>query len=147
MKKYSLITAILSILVVSVFFQKQVRSALFPEAPVSKQIQLAIFTQNNYSAAVYEQAKASVHVTVTKLKGKSRYIVWEKTFEEMALKKYPTVHNAFTQQVTVPNIIDGKEKLLITYTVTYEAKGSVLKLGSGTMVSKGVMSDKLQINI
>ena len=71
----------------------------------------------------------------------------EKTFEEMALKKYPTVHHAFTQQVTVPNIIDGKEKLLITYTVTYEAKGSVLKLGSGTMVSKGVMSDKLQINI
>lgn len=115
--------------------------------PVDKQVQLTIYSKNDYTASVYDEALASINVTVTKVKGSSRIVVWQKTFNAIPLKSYPTIGNAFTQQVNIPNVMDTKEKLEVTYSITYDSKGSVLKFVNGEILPKGVTKDNLMIHI
>ena len=115
--------------------------------PVDKQVQLTIYSNNDYSAEAYNEALASVHVVVTKVKGSSKKIVWEKTFTALPLKNYPTLGNAFTQQVNIPDVFDSKEKLEVSYSITYDSKGSVLRFVNGEVLPKGVTKDNLMIHI
>ncbi len=63
MKKITIIFSLVIAATVAVFaatnwYQK--------EQPVNKEINLAITSNNNYSSAAYNDAKASVHVIITK---------------------------------------------------------------------------------
>jgi hypothetical protein len=74
-------------------------------------------------------------------------ILWNKVYESMPLKNYPVSGKNLYETVIVHNISDRKEKLFVTYMVTYNAKGSVMEVENGTTLSKGVKQDKLEINI
>ena len=112
-----------------------------------KEIALTIATTNNYTARAYDNAMASVHVTVYKISGKNQTIVWEKTFDTLQLKKYPNINQALPERVAIYNVMDSKDKLVVTYTVTYDTKGSLLKMANGAVVSVGDKAEKLFIGI
>jgi hypothetical protein len=135
------------VLIIVVAFSSRVEEVVRPARAVDKQISLAIFTKNNYTSPVYNEALAKVQVTVTKVKGKSKTIVWQKSFSAMPLKNYPGVNKPFMQQVTIPGVFDGKEQLVVTYFITYDSKGSVIRFQNGEVVSKGASEGSLFIAI
>jgi hypothetical protein len=128
-------------------FKKQVMEIVKPVKAEDKQISLAIYANNNYTYKVYDEALAKVHVTVTKVKGNSKTVVWEKSFDAMPLSSYPTISDAITQEVSIPKVFDAKEELLVSYSITYESKGSVLEFVSREVVSKGSKKGSLFIAI
>ncbi|HRI21851.1 MAG TPA: hypothetical protein PLA68_12900 [Panacibacter sp.] len=145
--KKSIISISLIFLVTVAVFYNQITSVLRSEKPIYKEISLTIATGNNYSATAYDNALASVHVTVYKISGNKQTIVWDKTFDTMQLKKYPNINQALPERVAIPNILESKEKLVVTYTVTYDTKGSLLKMANGAVVTSGEETDKLFIGI
>ncbi len=146
MKK--IITCVLAVgLTTAAAFNQQIVNAIIPEKPVSKEISLAIAKENDYSSRAYDEAVASVHIIITKMNGAKKVIVWDKTFDTLQLKKYPTIANAYEQSIIIPNIFDRKEKLLVEYIITYTEKGSVLKFANETFLLKGQTSGKVIISI
>ena len=115
------------------------------EKPVDKNISFAVYKSNNYASDVYKTTSATVHITITKVRGNNRTVVWDKTFDAQLLKQYPSLEHALTQQVTIPNVLDNKEHLEVNYTLTYNSNGSELQMQSDTMVYGS--SDKLDISI
>ncbi|HRI20053.1 MAG TPA: hypothetical protein PLA68_03840 [Panacibacter sp.] len=146
MKRYFLIFATLTVFATALFFNN-IKAVISPETPVSKEINLAVATDNNYTSAVYKDALAKVQIAIIKVSGNKQTIVWDKTYDNLPLQKYPELTNAFIQNIKVPNILDSKEKLYISYKVTYNSKGSVLQVANGSAVSTGDSEEKLFINI
>lgn len=134
---------------VSVFAatQQQVRAVFAPAKPVDKNISFAVYKGNNYTADAYKSTYAQVHITVEKVNGKSRTKVWEKTLDAKQLNEYPSAQNAVTQKVTVPNVFDKKEHIEVTYTLTYNSKGSELQMQGDTIVPGGTGNGYLNISI
>ena len=115
------------------------------EKSVNKNISFAVYKGNNYASEVYNNTSATLHIIITKVRGNNRFIVWDKTFDAKLLKQYPSLENALTQQVTVPNVLDKKEHLEVTYVLTYDSNGNELQMQNGTIVYGN--SDKLDISI
>lgn len=115
------------------------------EKTVNKNISFAVYKGDNYTSDVYNNTSATLHITITKVRGTNRSVVWDKTFDAKLLKQYPSLENALTQQVTVPNVLDKKEHLEVTYTLIYNSNGSELQMQNGTVVYGS--SDKLDISI
>src|SRR4051812_1217744 len=115
------------------------------EKTVNKNISFAVYKGNNYTTEVYNSTSATLHIIITKVKGNNRSVVWDKTFDTRLLKQYPSLENALTQNVTIPNVLDKKEHLEVTYILTYDSNGNELQMQSGTVVYGN--SDKLNITI
>ena len=79
--------------------------------------------------------------TVEKVNGKKRTLVWDTTLDSKLLSDYPSVENALSQNITVPNVFDKKEHLEVTYILTYDSKGSRLQMQGDAAVSGGTKSD------
>lgn len=114
---------------------------------VSKNISFALYKGDNYSSDIYNNTSATVHITITKVRGTHRDIVWDKNFDARLLKQYPSLKEAITQRVTVPSVLDATEHLEISYTLTYNSNGTELQMQNGTIVSSGSDTDKLDISI
>jgi len=116
------------------------------EAPVKKSINLSIYRDDTYASAAYDSTIASVHITLYKVVGNQYTPVYEKTLNSMQLKQFPDMQNAMNSSLTIPNLLNGKEKLLINYSVTYNTQGSQLTLNN-YMVTSATQKDNLKINI
>jgi hypothetical protein len=116
-----------------------------PEKTVNKNISFAVYKGDNYASDVYNNTSATLHIIIVKVTGNNRSVVWDKTFNARLLKQYPSLENALTQNVIVPNVLDNKEHLEVTYTLTYNSNGNELQMHSGTVVYGN--SDKLDISI
>lgn len=127
--------------------QQQVKEVFAPAKPVDKNISFAVFKGSNYTSAIYNSTYARVHITVEKVNGKCRTKVWEKTLDAKQLSQYPSAQNALTQKVTVTNVFDKKEHLEVTYTLTYDSKGSELQMQGDTIVPNGASIGYLNISI
>src|ERR1051326_5627717 len=112
-----------------------------------KNISFAVYKGDNYISDVYNNTSAKLHITIEKVKGTSRTILWDKTFDAMQLKQYPSLEHALTQQVSVPNVLSSKEHIEITYTLTYNSNGSELQMQNGTIIPNNANSEKLDISI
>jgi hypothetical protein len=51
------------------------------------------------------------------------------------------------QSVRLNNVFDRKEKLFVTYIITYNINGSTTQLENGTTIAKGAAKGDLAINI
>ncbi|MEP7318733.1 MAG: hypothetical protein ABI921_08320 [Panacibacter sp.] len=146
MKKRLLWLPIL-LLVTGAAIYRPVKETLSKQAPVSQSISFAVYKGNNYTSEVYNNTSAQIHITVEKVSGNNRSKVWDKTFDAKQLKQYPSIENALSQKVTVPNVLNKKEHLEVTYTLTYNSKGSELRMQNGTVVSGDLKSGKVDISI
>ncbi len=147
MKKHLLLWLSAVMVIALAIFQRQVGEVIVPEKPVSKNISFAVYAANDYSSPVYKDASAKLRITVTKVKGCSRTIVWDKTYDAKQLHDYPSFQHAMSQKVVINNVLDSREKLEVVYTLTYDNKGSVMQMYNGTVVSKGEQTGQLLINI
>jgi hypothetical protein len=145
MKKHLLWLSVVAVVAIAAM-SKQVRDVIAPAKPVEKSISFALYKEGNYAADIYSNTSAKVHITIEKLSGKKRRKVWEKTFDAQTLKQYPSLQEAIAQTVTIPNVFDAKEHLEVSYTLTYNSKGSELQMQNGITV-KGNGSDKVYIGI
>jgi hypothetical protein len=123
-----------------------IKETVTPAKPVEKNISFALYKGNDYNADVYNNTSATVHITIEKVSSKGRSIVWDKTFDAQTLKQYPSLQQAIAQTVKVPNVFDSKEHLEVSYTLTYNSKGSKLQMQNGVMVN-GKGTDKVYISI
>src|SRR5438270_13978900 len=111
MKKLSIFLPIL--FVVTLVFANKLFSGSTSNM-VNKKIDLAIFTDNNYSAADYDNSLAQVEVTVTRVNGNSSYTALTKTYDARQLKQFATDKNAETDLVNIQDVKDDKEVLVVT---------------------------------
>ena len=144
MKKIIIITTIILAAAIAAFTPVKYFET---EQPVSKEINLAISSNNNYSSAAYSDAKASVHVVVTKLEGSKQTVVSDKVYNDMQLSQVPTNGNAINSKIVISNVFNKKEKLVVTYTITYDSRGSIVQLCNGTITSDKSNSEKIEIHI
>lgn len=135
------------LLVLGAAIYSPAKEALTKKAPVTKSISFAVYKGGNYSSEVYNNTSAQIHIVVEKVSGKIRTLVWDKTFDAKLLNQYPSIENALSQNIIVPNVFDKKEHLEVTYTLIYNSKGSQLKMQSGTVVSGDVKINKVDISI
>jgi len=137
---------IIPILITLLLCAPQATRLFQAEKPVNKSINLTIYKENNYASAAYDNTMASVHITVYKVHGNQYSTVYEKTLSSMQLKQFPDVQNAINSSLTLPNLFNSKETLLISYAVTYNTQGSELTLNN-YMVTNAASKDNLTINI
>ena len=147
MKKINFLTPIIIIAAVAVYTMSgSIKQIVTPTKPVEKNISFALYKGSDYSADVYNNTVASVHVKIEKVSSKGRTTVWEKTFDAQTLKQYPSLQNAISQTVQVPNVFDSKEHIEVSYTLTYDSNGKELQMQNGTVVN-GNGTDKVYISI
>jgi hypothetical protein len=144
MKKNLLWLPVIVLVLVAAVYSPVRRSAA-QEKTENKSISFAVYKSNNYTSEVYNKTSVRLHITIEKVSGKNRRIVWDKTFDAKLLREYPALDNALSQKVTVPNVLDKKEHLEVTYTLLYNSNGSELQMQSGTIVYG--TSDKVDISI
>ena len=101
----------------------------------NKDISFVVYKSNSYKSDVYKNSSAQVHIVIEKINTYGQQtLVWEKTMDAKPLSKYPPVQNAFKQNVTVHNVNDQKEYLVVGYTISYNSKGSELQMHNATVV-------------
>ena len=114
---------------------------------VNQNISLAVYKSNDYTAKVYDNTSAQVHIIVEKVNSKGkRTIVWDKTMDAKSLSEYPSAENAVKQNITVHNVNQKKEYLVVDYTLTYNSKGTELQMHDAEVV-KDTNSNKVDISI
>ena len=144
MKKYLLWLPV-TVMVVGTAMYQPVKEAI-TEKPVDKNISLAVFKGNTYASDIYNSTSAQLHITIEKVNGNSREVVWSQTCDAKLLKQFPTAEQAMTQTVTIPKVF-SKEHLEVTYTITYDSDGSELRMQSAEIVSGNAKTEKLDISI
>jgi len=137
---------IIPVLITLLLCAPQVSKLFQTEKPVNKSINLSIYRENNYSSAAYDSTIASVHITLYKVVGNKYTTVYEKSLNSMQLNQFPDMQNAINSSLTIPNLLNRKEKLLINYAVTYNTQGSQLTLNN-YLVTNAANKDHLKINI
>lgn len=128
-------------------WSKPLKEMINPEKAINKNISFEVYKTANYSSAVYHDASAGLQVTVVKVKGNERKVVWQKNYDARLLEQYPSAANAITQSVVIHNVVDSKEHLEVLYTLTYNSKGSVMQLQDGKVICSGIQGSRLFINI
>jgi len=146
MKKI-ILEILLGLTLPTAIFHTQIANIFIAEKPVSKKISLQIARDTNYNQSVYDMSKASVQVVIFKVKDNKQIVLWDKTYDTQRLKDYPTLSNALHNEITVTNIMDRKEKLYVTYIITYNTNGGVIRIENGTTLLKGQKEGSLVINI
>jgi hypothetical protein len=118
-----------------------------PTNTVSKNINVEVYKNASYISPAYKNTFATLQVTVVRVNGKERDIVWQHTYKPTELKDFPGVDKPMTQKISIPNVNDKKEKLEIYYQVSYNSQGSVLNLLNTAVIEKGQKTGKLSIEI
>jgi hypothetical protein len=147
MKKQITGIAVAAMVVMLAAWSKPLKEMVTAEKTVSKNISFEVYKANNYSSAIYNDASARLQVTVVKIRGAERRVVWQKNYDAMLLKQYPSMQNAIRQNVVINNVVDSKEHLEVVYTLTYDSNGSVMQLQDGKVISNGTQNGRLFINI
>ncbi|HWB24658.1 MAG TPA: hypothetical protein VG738_04220 [Chitinophagaceae bacterium] len=144
MKKTLIATAVVAITAIAAYiFWSNIKTPA--ENLQSKTLSMAVYTDNNYAAKIYDASTAGLTISVKKVNAKSNEVVWVESFPALALKLFPTLENAFKPVIKIP-AMSAKDVLEVSYTLTYDSKGSVLQMANTEVVTA---SDKglLQINI
>jgi hypothetical protein len=144
MKKLSIFLPIL--FVVTLVFANRLFSGNDSKL-VNKEIDLAIFTDNNYNYAAYDSSLAQVEITVQRVSGNASYTAFTKTYDAMQLKQYATVKNALTEKMNIQAVKDGKEVLVVTYVIAYNTKGSKLVIERNEVIGRGEVQKKIDVVI
>jgi hypothetical protein len=116
------------------------------EKIANKTISMAVFTSSNYASKIYEGTTAGLEITVKKAQKNKETVVLEKTFPAIPLQSFPDALNAFKNSIKVSNVRND-DAVEISYILTYNSNGSVVKMQSDEVVSGEEQSDTLNINI
>jgi hypothetical protein len=134
-----------ALMVLGAVIYKPVKEAMQPRL-VSKNVSLEVYKGSEYTSGVYNNTSAEVHIAVEKVNSKGQHtIVWNKTIDARTLNEYPSIENALKQTITVHNVNQKKEYLVVDYTLTYNSKGTELQMHDAEVVKDN--TDKVDISI
>jgi hypothetical protein len=133
--------------VITASFHAQVKKLVIRERKVSKNIDMTISTKNNYSSNTYKYCEAKIDYTVIKVRGSMIDTLIQRQFLPFKLKELPSFAKSFDEKITIKDVAERKERIIINYTVTYYSKGSILRINHEKLVPKGVDVDSLKIQI
>lgn len=148
-KRYKMKRAITLITIavsVSVFCIRE-KSRFASEKPIIKNVSLKVYKSNDYLSAIYNNATAKISVSITKVSNRSRTIIWNKTFDALQLKQYPSMEDSLLQKLVISDVYNEREHLEIVSTVSYYANGSLLEIREGLLLSKEAADGILSIPI
>lgn len=120
-----------------------VKEAVQATPPVNKHLTLVIYKDKNYASDVYDNTYAAVQVTVEKIQGDKRHIVYDTTYDARLLKDFPSAEQAYLQEVTIPDVFANKEQVVVSYVLTYYSQGSRLQVQDGSVLE----GEHEQVNI
>jgi hypothetical protein len=94
------------------------------ETPVNKKIEFNVFTQHDYSNAVYDNALAEVHLSISKtsLKNNTTSIVWDTTYSFRQFRQYPQVDQKIKIEKNIEHY-ENSETLDVSSVVRYNFNG------------------------
>src|SRR3954452_18165722 len=81
-----------------------VRRSAAQEKTENKSISFAVYKSNSYTSEVYNNTSVKLHITIERVGGENRRVVWDKTFDAKLLKEYPALENALSQKVIVSDV-------------------------------------------
>jgi hypothetical protein len=143
---YKLLTWLPAVMVLGAVMYKPVKQATETKT-VNKNLSFAVYKSNPYTSGVYDNTSAEVHIIVEKVNTSGKHtIVWDKKLDSKSVSEYPSVENALKQNITVHNVNQKKEHLVVYYTLTYNSKGSELQMWESTIVRDN-NSEKVDIKI
>ena len=114
---------------------------------IHKEINVSVFSESNYNSAAYNDAQAVVEVTVSKIDENKTVVLNKKTYKAMELKQFPSAANAINKKLMVTDNLSGNEALMVTYSITYNSNGSVIKFQNSKLVNKKTAKDNINIKI
>jgi hypothetical protein len=107
---------------------KQLNEAI-ESKPVSRNILFSVHKSSSYASVVYNNTSARVNIIVEKVNTNGQHtIVWHKNFEQKYLCQYPSLENALKENITICNLSQRKEYLVVHRILTYNSKGSKLEM-------------------
>jgi len=135
-----------ALMALSVIAYKPVKEATESKL-VNKNISFSVYKGSSYTSDAYNNASAKIHIVVEKVNTRGQHtIVWNKLMDAKELSKYPSIENALKQNITVHNVNQKKEHLVVDYTLIYNAKGGELQMHDATII-KDDNSSKIDISI
>lgn len=146
MKKHLLILPLLLISISVIAFNKQIQNWFRGTKAVKKEISFSITGKNDYTLQAYNDAVAEIQISITKISGNKKVVLWKKEFGNMLLKQYNS-DKIPIENVNINNTFYAKEMIEVSYTITYKSNGKVLKLGRNIMLDKAASKDKLEIEV
>ena len=114
---------------------------------VNKEINLSIFSSSNYSTAAYDDAQATIEVTISKIKGDKKAVLSKQFYKAMQLKQFPSFSNAITKKMSINNTVGNSEVLMVTYTISYNSNGSIITFENNQVINKETAKDDINISI
>lgn len=135
------------ILVISVWSVIIYRQASSLTKNVTKNVTLSVYKGFNYASEVYGNTTAQVKIVVEKVSKSGRSTIWQEDISPTELANYPSVESASKRKLIIPNIDDKKETIQVTYTLTYNSKGSEINLYKTEPLSKGTQNGTVVIKI
>ena len=129
----------------SIALQGNVTDIIKPEVPVSKTIRFSVFASTNYASALYHQSKAKVLLSIWKYKGKDQKLLWSEIIDEGKLNKYPLEEDALFREIYIPQVYEKSERLVLSYKIIYNSKGSELSYEKGYYVPAGDKPKELPV--
>lgn len=113
----------------------------------SKSIDLSLYKNISYNAPVYNGASASLQVTITKISGEKREIVWYHNYGPKRLKKYASNKMPGHEIIVIDNLNTATETLEVSYLLIYNIKGTLLNLSSDTLLENTKDSETIRIGV
>src|SRR4051812_42617752 len=135
-----------ALMVLGAVMYKPVKEAT-PSKLVSKNISVEVYKNSDYTSDAYSNTSAQVHIIIEKVNKRGEHtIVWDKTMDAKKLSQYPSIENALHQNITIHNVNQKKEYLVVDYTLIYNSKGTELQMHEATLV-KNNNSGRIDISI
>lgn len=147
MKKNLLWLLVVLVFAGSAVLQAHRNEMVDAKQPVRKNISFAVYFDRNYSATAYDDALAQPRIIINKLRADSKIVVWDKTYDFKQLRDYSSLKNGILENVVINNLSEGDEELEVTYILTYNTKGSILKMCNDTIFTAGTQSGQVYINL
>ena len=133
-----------ALMVLGIITYKPVKEATQTDL-VNKNISVAVYKSSDYTSSAYDNTSAQLHIIVEKVNTRGQHtIVWDKVMDAKELSAYPSIENAVKQNITVHNVNDKKEYLIVDYTLTYNSQGNELQMHDATII-KDSNSGKVDI--
>ena len=115
------------------------------DKPVEKTILFSLYKAGNYSSRVYKGSSAEIYIAVEKVRSTTRTVVWDTTLDARLLRNYPSAKNAMSKKIIIPDVIENKERLEMHYILTYNSKGSILKMQSDDFIFSSTDTLKIML--
>lgn len=128
-------------------YSPSIKNWIFPEVKVTKNINLEIKQANTYGFKAYRHSSAMLNITVISLRGADVDTLVTKDYPAFKLRNLPSYSKSFKEFISVTDISDRQEQVIVLYTIKYKSDGHILIVPYRKYIGKGTTNDTFLIQI